>query len=521
MADLASTRLLDSYLTASKPNLNDRDLIEALFERSSQKELVSLRSYITRQAESGKYHPNRAHQLLDRLKQIQNNKTQLLSENRKLNVSSIAKTPQRVGHHRHQNSATLSTTGYITPPVEMSFAMDKMKLVVTQSISTALSLAILRSLDFGFKRIQEDSIRKRISYEWEEVMASGKLKTNQLLSNKTKGRIISAMYKYRPALSIKSAFFRWKIKSDPILVKHVADRFALFARINMTVALWRMKSVLTSKTKEEALRRKLIKQIKAAKIITAIVNKILFSNQVLGFSKIKDHLHYVRMVKKALDNIKNNFKVAKQKAFEKWLHVAATERYEEQRIRVFRVLGNSIDLVRKAFDLWRNDTVCYRLSKEKQRCLGGPKLARILNSKLKEALKDAFEALKEEAVQAKEEREESVRRLGNLQKGVRILDISRKNIEKRLIAYSLMVMKDWTSEEKYSKMKVLLKLVQRNEIWLRDVLRRWKTVCDLRNIIAMNNLTQRFFTLSNKVLYSRTSLIFKLEREKKTKTALK
>lgn len=522
MTDQTPSKLLDSFLSEASPvkgKGHDRELLDALFEKSSQKELNNLRSYITQQVEAGVYNPQMANEILNRLRGLQSNGFQPHSTEAASLLSNVMHTPKS-GHNTYRSNPNMSFSFDATPHIDNS-PFASVKPIIVSSLLRTLSLILLRSKSLGFKRIQEQSIRTRVDHHWKDVMASGGPAPNQFMSTKIKARIIWALYRNRPKLTVNSAFYRWKVHSDPILVKEVVDRFALYSKLNMTVALWRMKSVLTSRAKEEALRRRLMKQQKASKILSAILNKIAFRNLTFGFSSIKDYVNYIRLVKQSLDKISRNFRLTKQKAFEIWLHAMGKQNQDEQTKKLMRVLGGTIDLVRKAFNKWRNETIFDRLQKLKQGSLGVPKIYRILSFKLRNNLKDAFDALNQERLASEEERQLRSRLADYYSKGFRILEIQLKNLEKRLLRSVFMTIKESYSEEEYSKMKVVQKLIFRNEIRLRDSLKIWKMACELDKIIKTNNLTRQLFSIAASHLLSSTAPLFKIEKENQKRTTLK
>ena len=514
-------RLLDSSLSEYPPKnrkLGDRELIDTLFEKPTHRVIKTPQHSMSQQFESGKYNSWLANQSFDNFNNMQTNGFSFQDLDTTQPVS-VLKTPTRSRQNTHR-SRNLSVS-FDLPPKEESPEKKALKMIAASSISQILKFALLRFINSGFKHIQEESIRERINQHWEGVMAAGGPQPNQFMSMKIKARIIWALYRNRPKLTINSAFYRWKVLADPILVKEVVDRFALYSKINMTVALWRMKSILTSRSKEEAMRRRLLRQRKATKILQAILNKIVFRNLTVGFGGIKEYIYLMKFMKQLLDNISKNFRMTKQQAFDRWLYSSNKLTEEEQRKRLIRVLGCSVDLVKKAFNKWRNETIFERLRKIKTGGVGAPKIYRILNDILRRNLKGAFDAMAEDYLLHKGDMEWQNRNAKNYKKGIKLMELLLNSLEKRQLKYALMMLKDSVSEEQYSKMKVVQRLIFRNNLRMRDALKIWKNACVLGNIIRTNNLTRNLFNIASGSLASNTALLFKIEKENKKKSALK
>jgi len=174
-------------------------------------------------------------------------------------------------------------------------------------------------LNLLLKRGEIDQKKKlgEVLLRWRNACVSEPLEKGRL-ANRLKGRLLLVLSKQRSFLTKNTAFLRWKVKSDPTMMKLSVDRFALFSKINMHTAFWRLKSVLTKPAEVRRKQRRLEKLMKATILLKAITDKHLKSTYYSSVSSIRDHINITTLKKKALATLDKSVKRSLTLTFERW-----------------------------------------------------------------------------------------------------------------------------------------------------------------------------------------------------------
>ena len=179
------------------------------------------------------------------------------------------------------------------------------------------------------------------------------------ITNRVKGRLLISLTKTPSNLNKINAFFRWKIKADPKLMKFAIDRFALHSKINLHTAFWRLRDPILKKTRPVTNKKdqKIEKSCKASIILAGIIQKIqnkFKTSFLIALQRIR--LRSV-LILKAFRLMARNIKIDKKIAFEKWAsYMDIIYKMEERRVMI-KCLLKPDDILKNSFNKWKENSL--------------------------------------------------------------------------------------------------------------------------------------------------------------------
>lgn len=510
MTDKSTINIIDLALSASlsgKATPRNLEALHNLISRSSTKELQQIRAYIGKQLSAGLYDPVKSADILRKIR----DRPQSMSDLHNLNMSGASQ-----GYDRLLSERSLKSTA-----VELKVAPNPVQAAAGLALTKTLKFAVYRILMQGFRNIEDWSVEKKAHEEWRIAAAEQTKNKAEMLGARLKGRILLAIFKKQPRINSRSAFFRWKVKADPLLVKDVVDQFALYTRINFTSALWRMKSVLNARKKLEAQQRRFERQRRAFRVFEAVFSKKMLRYYKYAFHNIKDAAARRKLLLRILNGFSLYQKMDMKKFFSAWRYASIDKTLEIRRKKLIKVFSKGRDLLRQAFDKWRSRGIIKQLRLETKLGFGGQLMSSCLESLFRRRLRDTFSTLKENYEEFKrgEKIKQIVQESGNYAFTLlNIIFLNSQRMNKR-IAFDMI--KDASNAEKFSKTQVMQKLIFHNESRIRDALHRWKAVCDLERMVNMNTSIRTLFSTLNFNLRNSVHPLLQIQAENKKKATLK
>ncbi|CAD8109927.1 unnamed protein product [Paramecium primaurelia] len=195
------------------------------------------------------------------------------------------------------------------------------------------------------------------------------------ISKKIKGKIVSQLLRYESHTSLHEAFFRWKVRADPEIVKKAVDQILLNSRLNEFNAFHKLKNLIGLKDPQKKMNAKKRKnmclinlalflqkkdfQLKTA-AISALKPKNQDSDKMLGLllwsisSKhreryLREKFNWWRLFTKVKsDKLQKQLKALERLGDE---YNMRNDRLDRQRLK-------------EAFEKWRGDLMNFRLKKK-------------------------------------------------------------------------------------------------------------------------------------------------------------
>ena len=524
MSEKAAISLLDSVLLSTpkkRPTLRDSDALDDLLSRSTYKELDSFRSYVGKQVSSGVYDSKKAPEILRKLHDY----SQTTLDTSRLNSSRLNSSRQNTSR---LNTSRQSRTPDRSPdklsrfiPDELTESPTPSELAASFSLAKTLQFAVIRAVLFAFRNIEDYSVGRKANEEMRRAVVGKTQNKHELIGLRLKGRILVAIFKKQSRLNIHSAFYRWKVKADPLLVKDVVDQFALYTRISFTSAFWRMKSVLHAKRKIEAQLKRSEKQRRAGRILEAIFSKKLMRHYKYAYHQIKDYSYKRKLLLKILNSCCLYQRMDLWKFFVAWRFASGDKALEIRRKKLIKVFSKGRDLLRIAFEKWRSRGAFKQLRYEAKQGLGGQLMEDCLDHLLMKRLREAFAAIKSKHEEYKrlEKSRERFKEAENY--AFTLLNMIFINNQKMKTQIGFSFIKEASYQNRYAKTKVMQKLIFRNESRIREVLRHWKAVCDVGSIIKLNKTIRTLFSVLNYSVRNSMHPLLQIETENKKHGAVR
>jgi len=221
-----------------------------------------------------------------------------------------------------------------------------------------LSLLLKRGEVNTKKRLAEAYFRWKSSC-LTEPLAKGRL------TNRIKGRLLMILSKQRSFLTLNTAFIRWKVRSDPSLMKIAVDRFALFSKINIHTAFWRLKTVLTKPGDVRRRQRRLEKLAKASIMLKSMIDKQVRKTFYTALSSIRDSIGMRALREKAIQALDKSAKRTLTMTFERWRQGCIQSLIIELRKVAVKGLLKGGDHRLRAFNKWKEVLYQSRIDQEK------------------------------------------------------------------------------------------------------------------------------------------------------------
>ena len=184
-------------------------------------------------------------------------------------------------------------------------------------------------------------------------------------TNKLKGRLLLMLSKHRSFLTTNTAFIRWKVRSDPSMMKVAVDRFALFSKINTHTAFWRLKSVLTKPAEIRRKQRRLEKLSRATIVLKAVIDKHMKQAQSSAFYEIKDYIKLNKIRARCVQALNTSVKRGLALSFERWRQSCIHSIVLELRKVAVRGLLNGGNQRQHAFNRWKEHVFRERVEDER------------------------------------------------------------------------------------------------------------------------------------------------------------
>ena len=193
-----------------------------------------------------------------------------------------------------------------------------------------------------------------VFHRWQGQTLTHPLQRSKI-TNRVKGRLLISLAKTPSNLNKSNAFYRWKVKADPQIMKFAIDRFALHSKINLHTAFWRLRDPILKKARPVANKKdqKIERSFKASIILAAIIQKIENKSKTAFLLSLQRIRLRSALKLKAFQVMSRMIKIDKKIAFEKWAsYMDIVYKMEERRVMI-RCLLKPDDVLKNSFNRWR------------------------------------------------------------------------------------------------------------------------------------------------------------------------
>lgn len=408
----------------------------------------------------------------------------------------------------------------------------------TQSIQTKYQKIMLRNLCKCIERHQDQVIRRYFE-KWQS--ASLRSLKGIKISDHLKGRLLLSLFKNQSFLNKRSAFFKWKVKSNTRYLKAVLAKFIMYPKINKYTSFWRLTTVLDSKhdAVKPSFRFGRIKNFLS--VLKAVLAKSERRNISLSFYTLYKFSHLIKRRAQCLRQFDKIFKRRISETFHKIKQAHYHSKVDEDRNFALRALLKPPKVLHLAFYRWKQFILKEKIYCQNRTTLFLQAFPGTLDCLLKERLRYSFLKIAQETDLSRKKRN-AIRFLIDRQRAKwerafwhwrkfnKHIDAQEKNtfnsfqraatiidkIQANKLKDTLTLLKCNVISQENKKKKVIMILVNSLTLQMHKFFRMWHSNKDNAKAIKSLSDTQKKFNEFNTQLNSQMRvLIMKTESAKK------